>query len=93
MVPLTAKIYEISQTGNLTIQFNKPIILPKIRTTSEKIDTPNRLLLSEQVDEFFYDIDDIVELKVESDFYSEEEQEIQIYNYTLTRMTPIALDI
>ena len=29
-VPLKAKIYDFTPTGNLTITFNKPIILPPI---------------------------------------------------------------
>lgn len=31
IIPLRALVKSISQTGNLTIEFNKPVILPPIR--------------------------------------------------------------
>ena len=92
---MTAKIYEISPTGNLTIQFNKSIIVPKITQVNEDAQPTRMLLSGREKDEepYFYDIDNLIEMKMESDFYTEEMREIQIYNYTLTRITPKALDI
>ena len=85
--PLRAFVYDISQTGNLTITFNKPILVPKIviydnrtigfgdrrlKTDSEGVDVRN-----------YWNIEDVIELWVESDYYSEEEDEIRIYDFTL----------
>lgn len=67
-------IYEISPTGNLTIVFNKPIVVPNIRTTSEFV--PTRRLLQDELPKkesqagYEYDIKQVVDLKIESDFYT-----------------------
>ena len=42
---------------------------------------------------YFYDIQNVLELKIDSDFYTSEMPEIQISNYTLTRITDRAIDI
>ena len=36
---------------------------------------------------YFYKIEDLIGLKVESDFFTEDSEAIQIKNYTLTRIT------
>jgi len=62
-------IYDISATGNLTIIFNKPIIIPPIKVLNyTNTITPARLLESKN-DTFYYDIKDVIDLTVESSFY------------------------
>jgi len=52
IVPLKASVYGITATGNLTIVFNKPIIVPPIR-----VDTNVTRLLQDSTDGTFqYDI-------------------------------------
>ena len=95
LVPLIAYVYDISATGNLTIVFNKPILIPFITMTSG----PNARRLEDEDatieinSPYYYKIEDLIELKIESDFYTDESEEIGIKNYTLTRITERALDI
>lgn len=45
--PLSAKIYDISPTGNLTIEFNKPILIPPLRVTEQSVASNGTRILAE----------------------------------------------
>ena len=85
--PLRAFVYDISPTGNVTITFNKPIIVPKIVIYDNRtIGFGDRMLKtdSDGVNERnYWLIEDVIELWVESDYYLDEEDEIRIYDFTL----------
>ena len=89
--------------GNLTITFNKPIILPPIRVDNMTVaeaagdvtaaNTTSRLLLDKETLQFEYDISEVLAIYVESSFYDEDSQEIAIKSYNLTRLTERHMDI
>lgn len=77
----------------MTLIFNKPIILPPIKVENLTSTTFPARLLEASNDKFYYDIKDVIDLSVESSFYEKRSQEIEISNYTATRLTNSALDI
>ena len=88
----------LSPTGNLTIAFNKPLILPPIRVdyftqVTNSSATEARLLQEEEVRAYQYDIKDVVDLKIESSFHVDDSSIIKIKDYNLTRLTETAIDI
>ena len=95
--PLQAYVYEVSPTGNLTITFNKPIIVPKIVIYENRtIGFGERMLISDEEEldiKDYWNIEDVIELWVESDYYSEEEEEIRIYDFTLTEISSTTIKI
>ena len=76
--------------------FNKPLLLPNIKVL-EANSTLNRKLQLEEPStmptDYEFNIKDVLDLKVESDFYGLESEQIQIFNYTLTRLIEQAMDI
>lgn len=95
-MPLKAFGKQISATGKLTIGFNKPIFIPPILVeTLEGNSTSRRLndTADAASQQFYYDINSVLELEVESSFYEAGSKEILISNYTLTRLTERELDI
>ena len=98
---LIAYAKTLSATGNLTISFNKPIIIPPILVDTVTVTNTTRLLTDVESEadedddsqEYYYHIKDVIELSVESSFYEEGSNDILISNYTLTRMTERELDI
>ena len=97
IVPLKASVQSLSPTGNLTIAFNKPLILPPIRVDDYSQVTNSSAtearLLQEEVSSYKYDIKDVVDLKIESSFHTEDSSIIKIKDYNLTRLTETAMDI
>lgn len=100
IVPLQAAIYRISPTGNLTVVFNKPIIIPNIRIHDSKNESLLRRTRDlaynqdgEQKEIYAYEIGEVVDIWVESDFFEQADQEIQISDYTLTRLAERAFDV
>lgn len=94
-MPLEASVLSLSPTGNLTIGFNKPIILPPIRVdnaTQPQSINETRLLQADVVSPQ-YEIQDIIDLSVESSFHEQESDSIRISHYNLTRMTNTRIDI
>ena len=87
----------MSQTGNLTIMFNKPIIVPKIVIYDNRtIGFGERILLTDidGVDvKNYWKIEDVIELWVESDYYEEEDEEIRIHDFTLEKITSETIQI
>ena len=94
--PLTAQIYDITKAGNLTIVFNKPIILPPIELFEEskrqlqevvlgRSDSPQR--------NRNYSLSQVLTIYLESSFYDDDSKEIEVLNYNLTRLTPTAFDV
>ena len=77
----------MSPYGNLTISFNKPIILPPVRVDPLK----SRLLDDDEKLE--YDIKEVIGFKVNSEFYDERSDETNIEDYYLTRLEEHSLDI
>ena len=45
--PLSAKIYDISPTGNLTIEFSKPILIPPLIVTEQSVGSHGTRILAE----------------------------------------------
>ena len=80
----------ISPYGNLTITFNKPIIVPQIRVDSDILSTYQRLLANEK--NKGYDITEIIGFKVNSEF-DDESDKTNIDYFNLTRIDERALDI
>ena len=80
----------ISPYGNLTITFNKPIIVPQIRVDSDILSTYQRLLANEK--NKGYDITEIIGFKVNSEF-DDESDKTNIDYFNLTRLDERALDI
>ena len=72
---LNAYIYSITHTGNLTISFNKPIIVPNIQINRwnnqnknlRRLD--NDLGTSSTQQSLQFDIQEVIDVWVESDFY------------------------
>ena len=64
--PLRARIESLSKTGNLTITFNKPIILPPIQLQPIEVDNESRILDS---GENLISLKEVVNLWVDSEFY------------------------
>ena len=77
----------MSPYGNLTISFNKPIILPPVRIDPLK----SRLLYD--AEKLEYDIKEVIGFKVNSEFYDERSDETNIEDYYLTRLEEHSLDI
>ena len=71
--------------GNLTITFNKPIIIPKmvIHNENRTISYGGLRTLENLEPMNYWNIEEVIELWVESDFYTNEREEIRIYNFTL----------
>ena len=89
VVPLSSSAY-ISPYGNLTISFNKPIIVPQIRVDSDILSYNQRVLANEK--NKGYDITEIIGFEVNSEFDDEiEKNPIDYFN--LTRLDERALDI
>ena len=89
-------MYGLTSTGNLTITFNKPILLPNIQVLEANSTLNRKLQLDEpstMPTDYEFNIKDVLDLKVESDFYGLESEQIQIFNYTLTRLIEQAMDI
>ena len=88
---MKAKIYDFTPTGNLTITFNKPIILPPIEMISDQ----NRRLEENSTENAFqrYQIKDVLQLSVESSYHDQDDPEISIEDYRLTRLTEKAMDV
>ena len=88
---MKAKINDFTTTGNLTISFNKPIILPPL----EIIPDETRRLEEHSTAEAFqrYSIKDVLQLSVESSYHDQGEPEISIEDYRLTRLTEKAMDV
>ena len=55
--------------------------------------TSNDLQEKSENERHSFAIQDVVELWIESDFYAQDSKEIQIANFTLTRITENAMDI
>ena len=87
-VPLKAKVYDFTPTGNLTITFNKPIIIPPVEVESEE---ETRRLTATAFQK--YSIQDVMQLSVESSYHDQDDQEISIKDYRLTRLTSRQMDI
>jgi len=82
--PLRARVLSLSSTGKLIIAFNKSIYKPPIRITS-----PQRRLSGE----FQFELHEVIEIELESEFYDKGSAELRIVNYTLTNMTLTQLHI
>ena len=72
IIPLTAEVQEITATGNLTIVFNKKVIIPPIRVYSDE----SRMLKDNTNSTFYYEIMDVVSIKVDSGFFDAGDAEI-----------------
>ena len=100
---LEASVLSMSETGNLTVVFNKPIIKPPIIVTPVKNVTlatdASQRLLADDIDEFQsvahknYTIEEVVELSVISSFYEDGDLEIRIRDYYLTRLSEYSFDL
>lgn len=90
--PLKATVYDLSRTGNLTIKFSKPIIKPpiEIHSLNNKTDAAGRRLLP---DFKLIPVNEVVNITVESYFYGDESDKVQIVDYVATRLTTTSLDI
>ena len=91
--PLKATIYDLSKTGNLTIMFSKPIIKPPIEIRNLNETYLRRLSYSESSFPKLVPVKEFVNITVESEFYENESEKIQIVGYVATRLTTNALDI
>ena len=83
--PLQAEVH-LSAYGNLTISFNKPIIVPPLRVDPYKSKINRRL-------DNKHDIKEVMWFKVNSEIYDEDSEETKIEDYYLTRMDERAMDI
>ena len=75
----------LSDTGNLTIVFNKPVYLPPIEIY--QLDEKIRFLESS------YTIQEVLSVSVDSAFHENDSPETRIDDYKLTRMTETAMDV
>ena len=82
---LKALVTSISPTGNLTITFNKPIVVPPIRVYPV---SPKRRQMQRM-----FEIEEVLAIYIESDFYESDSEAIQVDGYQLTRMTEMAMDV
>lgn len=76
--PLIAKIYDFTPEGNLTITFNKPIILPKIfvhNITDSSSESETRELKDKQTFQYLQ-IDEVLKIQVEPSFYEDDSVEV-----------------
>ena len=87
--PLEAKVQSLSRTGNLTITFNKPIILPPIEIIRESTDSKenDRRLDAVKSADFKIPVKEIVDITIESEYYESENEELEIVDYDATRLT------
>ena len=88
--PLRSYIKSVTPTGNMTIAFTKPIILPPLRVDSlEKATNETNTTISgrRMSGQPFYSIQQAVSIKAESGFYEEGDDAIAIFYYNLTRLT------
>ena len=75
----------MSPTGNMTITFNKPIMMPPIKVK-------DTYAQKRQLQRMF-EIEEVLAIHVESDFYDSRSSEIEIEGYELTRLTELAMDV
>lgn len=92
IVPLKAFAKEMSATGNFKIGFNKPILFPPFKMGDQKNST--RMLLDDDSledqdseEDFYLDIENVLDLSVESSFFEDGSTEILIANFSLTGMS------
>lgn len=104
---MRAYVDDVSATGNLTVRFSKPIIVPPILTKDQKLEQTNQTAVDSSEaqrqlesledggkdDEFYYEIEDIIGLRVQSDFFIDESDAIKISRFWLTRITEQVLEV
>ena len=73
---------DVSPVGNLTIVFSKPILIPPIQVDFVDNSTSSRQLAHRE-----YEIQEVIDIYVESDFHESESEAIGIEGYSLTRLT------
>ena len=86
IIPLRATVSSLSMTGNLIIVFNKPIIIPPI-LVSNSTESNSRLSQLNKAGDILFNIEDVIDISVASDFYVEHKAEINITNYVLKHIS------
>ena len=79
----------LSATGNLTIIFSRPLILPPIEVRNVTNHTERELSAKRRA----ISIKEVLNITVESDYYTPDDEKIIVKNYFATRISEKSLDI